>query len=204
VSDCGIGSHNRSHQTGLASCVLAAARSVDTCAETIIFLAGATQNEQEPRQRYARGEGAKLRVDLLNAAAELMATHESTEAISLRAAARRASVSPNCGVSPLRRSCRLAGSSRRRRYSGAHLDSRHRRPRRRQSSDGLARHGMAVRRPERISSPHPRRLNVVTLWPDSGRDNQVMGFGPRSLLPRNRAMVRNAVWATMRWSGRTA
>lgn len=57
-------------------------------------MAGETPNEQEPRQRYARGEGAKLRIDLLNAAAELMATHESIEAISLRAVARRAGVSP--------------------------------------------------------------------------------------------------------------
>jgi len=57
-------------------------------------MAGATQNQKEPRQRYARGEGAKLRVDLLEAAAELMATHESIEAISLRAVARRAGVSP--------------------------------------------------------------------------------------------------------------
>jgi AcrR family transcriptional regulator len=58
------------------------------------FMAAVTQNRQEPRQRSARGEGAKLRVDLLDAAAELMATHESIEAISLRAVARRAGVSP--------------------------------------------------------------------------------------------------------------
>jgi len=46
------------------------------------------------RQRYARGEGDKLRVDLLDAAAELIATHDSIESISLRAVARRAGVSP--------------------------------------------------------------------------------------------------------------
>ena len=46
------------------------------------------------RQRSARGEGDKLRQELLVAAAELIATHESIEAISLRAVARRAGVSP--------------------------------------------------------------------------------------------------------------
>jgi AcrR family transcriptional regulator len=57
-------------------------------------MAGATQSRSEPRQRSVRGEGAKLRIDLLDAAAELMATHESIEAISLRAVARLAGVSP--------------------------------------------------------------------------------------------------------------
>lgn len=57
-------------------------------------MGGSAQNNKEPRQRYARGEGERLRVDLLEAAAELMATHESIEAISLRAVARRAGVSP--------------------------------------------------------------------------------------------------------------
>ena len=47
-----------------------------------------------PRQRYARGEGDRLRIDLLNAAAELMATHGTIESISLRAVAREAGVSP--------------------------------------------------------------------------------------------------------------
>ena len=47
----------------------------------------------EPRQRYARGEGDRLRVDLLEAAAELMAEHGTIEGISLRAVARRAGVS---------------------------------------------------------------------------------------------------------------
>jgi AcrR family transcriptional regulator len=46
------------------------------------------------RQRYARGEGDRLRLDLLQAAAELMATHGSIERISLRAVARQAGVSP--------------------------------------------------------------------------------------------------------------
>ncbi len=47
-----------------------------------------------PRQRYARGEGERLRTDLLEAAAELMAEHGSIDGISLRAVARRAGVSP--------------------------------------------------------------------------------------------------------------
>ncbi|MEL6891265.1 MAG: TetR/AcrR family transcriptional regulator [Actinomycetota bacterium] len=48
----------------------------------------------QTRERYARGEGDRLRVDLLDAAAELMAEHGSIEGISLRAVARRAGVSP--------------------------------------------------------------------------------------------------------------
>jgi AcrR family transcriptional regulator len=54
----------------------------------------ATSIDQVPRQRYARGEGERLRDDLLAAAAELMATHGNVEAISLRAVAREAGVSP--------------------------------------------------------------------------------------------------------------
>jgi AcrR family transcriptional regulator len=46
-----------------------------------------------PRQRYARGEGDRLRTDLLDAAAELLATHGEIDAVSLRAVARRAGVS---------------------------------------------------------------------------------------------------------------
>ena len=46
------------------------------------------------RRRSARGEGDKLRQELLDAAAQLIATHESIESISLRAVARRAGVSP--------------------------------------------------------------------------------------------------------------
>ena len=54
----------------------------------------ATSTGTVPRQRYARGEGDKLRVDLLHAAAELMATHGTLDGISLRAVAREAGVSP--------------------------------------------------------------------------------------------------------------
>lgn len=46
------------------------------------------------RRRNPRGEGDRLRVDLLDAAAELMAEHGTVEGISLRAVARRAGVSP--------------------------------------------------------------------------------------------------------------
>ncbi len=46
------------------------------------------------RRRYARGEGDRLRVDLLEAAADLMAVHGTVEGISLRAVARRTGVSP--------------------------------------------------------------------------------------------------------------
>lgn len=46
------------------------------------------------RQRSARGEGDKLRSDLLDAAVELMAIHGTIDGISLRAVARRAGVSP--------------------------------------------------------------------------------------------------------------
>jgi AcrR family transcriptional regulator len=45
------------------------------------------------RQRNARGEGERLRTDLLEAAANLMATHGDIESISLRAVAREAGVS---------------------------------------------------------------------------------------------------------------
>ncbi len=47
-----------------------------------------------PRQRSARGAGDTLRQDLLDAAAELIASHDSIDSISLRAVARRAGVSP--------------------------------------------------------------------------------------------------------------
>ncbi|WP_420450315.1 TetR/AcrR family transcriptional regulator [Ilumatobacter sp.] len=45
------------------------------------------------RQRNARGEGDRLRVELLDAAADLLAEHGSVDAVSLRAVARRAGVS---------------------------------------------------------------------------------------------------------------
>lgn len=47
-----------------------------------------------PRQRSARGEGDRLRSDLLEAAADLIAEHGSVEGISLRAIARHTGVSP--------------------------------------------------------------------------------------------------------------
>jgi AcrR family transcriptional regulator len=54
-----------------------------------------TQSTATPeRQRYARGEGDRLRQDLLEAAAELMAAHGNIDSISLRAVARQAGVSP--------------------------------------------------------------------------------------------------------------
>jgi AcrR family transcriptional regulator len=46
------------------------------------------------RTRYARGEGDRLRSDLLDAAAALIGSHGEIEAVSLRAVARRAGVSP--------------------------------------------------------------------------------------------------------------
>lgn len=53
------------------------------------------QATQEPaRERNPRGEGARLRVDLLDAAAELMAEHGSIDKVSVRAVAAAAGVSP--------------------------------------------------------------------------------------------------------------
>ncbi len=46
------------------------------------------------RQRSARGEGETLRTDLLVAAADLIGAHGEMEAVSLRAVARQAGVSP--------------------------------------------------------------------------------------------------------------
>ena len=46
------------------------------------------------RQRYARGEGERLRVDLLESAADLMAEHGNVAQVSLRKVAGRAGVSP--------------------------------------------------------------------------------------------------------------
>jgi AcrR family transcriptional regulator len=54
----------------------------------------AAANPPSQRQRSPRGQGDKLRQELLVAAAELIATHDSIESISLRAVARRAGVSP--------------------------------------------------------------------------------------------------------------
>ena len=47
-----------------------------------------------PRRRSPRGEGDTLRTDLVEAAADLIAEHGEIEAVSLRAVARRAGVSP--------------------------------------------------------------------------------------------------------------
>ena len=47
-----------------------------------------------PRPRAARGDGDRLRTDLLTAAADLIAEHGEIEAVSLRAVARRVGVSP--------------------------------------------------------------------------------------------------------------
>jgi AcrR family transcriptional regulator len=52
-----------------------------------------TTDPGTPRQRYARGEGDRLRQDLLESAADLMAKHGDIEGISLRAVARDAGVS---------------------------------------------------------------------------------------------------------------
>jgi len=46
------------------------------------------------RRRSARGEGDTLRIDLLVAAADLIGAHGEMEAVSLRAVARQAGVSP--------------------------------------------------------------------------------------------------------------
>jgi AcrR family transcriptional regulator len=46
------------------------------------------------RQRSARGDGDRLRIDLLVAAADLIGAHGEMESVSLRAVARRAGVSP--------------------------------------------------------------------------------------------------------------
>ena len=48
---------------------------------------------QANRQRNSRGRGDQLRVDLLDAAADLLAEHGSVDGVSLRAVARRAGVS---------------------------------------------------------------------------------------------------------------
>lgn len=53
-----------------------------------------TATPHTERQRNARGQGDRLRVDLLDAAADLMAEHGTIDGISLRAVARRAGVSP--------------------------------------------------------------------------------------------------------------
>lgn len=56
--------------------------------------AGATCDDRTIRTRNPRGAGDRLRVELLDAAAELMAEKGDIEAVSLRAIAARAGVSP--------------------------------------------------------------------------------------------------------------
>lgn len=51
-------------------------------------------DDAAPRRRNPRGEGDRLRTDLLDAATALMAEHGTIDGISLRAVARRAGVSP--------------------------------------------------------------------------------------------------------------
>ena len=63
---------------------------MDGCVGTILHMTEAPTR----RPRSARGEGDTLRDDLLAAAAELIATHDSIQSISLRSVARRAGVSP--------------------------------------------------------------------------------------------------------------
>lgn len=56
-------------------------------------MSAAAEPSRPQRQRSARGQGDSLRTDLLEAAANLMATHGDLESISLRAVAREAGVS---------------------------------------------------------------------------------------------------------------
>lgn len=60
----------------------------------VMATAADTTTPVPARRRSARGAGDTLRHDLLVAAADLIAAHESIESISLRAVARRAGVSP--------------------------------------------------------------------------------------------------------------
>lgn len=50
--------------------------------------------DPDPRARNPRGEGDRLRADLLDAAADLIAEHRSVDRVSLRAIAAAAGVSP--------------------------------------------------------------------------------------------------------------
>lgn len=54
----------------------------------------ATTSTDTPRRRNARGEGDRLRVDLLESAANLMAVHGNVAEVSLRKVAKQAGVSP--------------------------------------------------------------------------------------------------------------
>lgn len=55
---------------------------------------GGTDEDDGVRARNPRGEGDRLRADLLDAAAELIAEHRSVDRVSLRAVAAAAGVSP--------------------------------------------------------------------------------------------------------------
>ena len=55
---------------------------------------GAAQPDAPGRARNPRGEGDRLRADLLDAAADLIAEHRSVDRVSLRAVATAAGVSP--------------------------------------------------------------------------------------------------------------
>lgn len=54
----------------------------------------AQKSRETVRERNPRGEGARLRLDLLDAAAELMARHGSVDKVSVRAVAAAVGVSP--------------------------------------------------------------------------------------------------------------
>lgn len=54
----------------------------------------AQQSQEAVRERNPRGEGSRLRTELLDAAAELMAQHGSVDKVSVRAVAAAAGVSP--------------------------------------------------------------------------------------------------------------
>jgi AcrR family transcriptional regulator len=59
----------------------------------MIVTMGTATSLASPLPRYPRGQGDRLRQDLLDAAAELMARHGDIDALSLRAIARQAGVS---------------------------------------------------------------------------------------------------------------
>ena len=67
---------------------------VSTLFGTLWHMPPAAQTRTTPRPRSPRGEGESLRIDLLDAAAELMATHGSIDKVSVRAVAAAAGVSP--------------------------------------------------------------------------------------------------------------
>jgi AcrR family transcriptional regulator len=62
--------------------------SVDTCTCTLVNVKAVT------RERNPRGQGERLRSDLVEAAVDLIAENRSIDGVSLRGAAKRAGVSP--------------------------------------------------------------------------------------------------------------